>query len=241
MKQLQVLEQNNMRVLTTSQLAEAFGTDARIISNNFNRNKDRYTEGKHFFALTGEQKRQFFNNHQIDDGSKNAAVAYLWTEKGAWMHAKSLNTDKAWDAYEMLVDDYYRVIDQAKPTQAPTLSDALMHMAQAARLAETAIQEVAATKEIVEEQGMHLQRLDHELTNVLTIDHGRQRKVQKSIANRVYTLAPGSENAKVRDRFFRELHREIKDRFGVTSYKDIKHKDFEAAVAYIAAWVPRQV
>lgn len=241
MKKLQVIKQNEQRVLTTAQLAEAFGTDSRRISENFTRNLDRYTEGKHYFKLSGEEKRAFLHHTQIADGSKNATTLYLWTEKGAWMHAKSLNTDKAWDAYEMLVDDYYRAIDQAKPMQAPSLSDALMHMAQAARLAETAIQEVAATKEIVEEQGMHLQRLDYELTNVLTIDHGRQRKVQKSIANRVYTLAPGPENAKVRDRFFRELHREIKDRFGVTSYKDIKHKDFEAAVAYIAAWVPRQV
>ena len=31
------------------------------------------------------------------------------TEKGAWLHAKSLNTDQAWEAYESLVDDYYRL------------------------------------------------------------------------------------------------------------------------------------
>ena len=36
------IEQEEQRVLTTAQLAEAYGTDSRIISNNFNRNKDRY-------------------------------------------------------------------------------------------------------------------------------------------------------------------------------------------------------
>ena len=36
--------------------------------------------------------------------------------KGAWLHAKSLNTDQAWDAYEMLVDEYYNV----KQTQIDT-------------------------------------------------------------------------------------------------------------------------
>lgn len=48
-------------------------------------------------ANQGEEKREFINYHQFDDGSKNAKSLYLWTEKGAFLHAKSLNTDKASD------------------------------------------------------------------------------------------------------------------------------------------------
>lgn len=33
---------------------------------------------------------------------------YLWTERGALLHAKSVNTDKAWDVYEQLLDVYFR-------------------------------------------------------------------------------------------------------------------------------------
>ncbi|MFD2703795.1 ORF6N domain-containing protein, partial [Paenibacillus shunpengii] len=109
MNQLQPIEHQGTRVLTSSILAESLGTVIQIITNNFNRNKDRYTVGKHYFALEGEEKRAFLNQHQNDLGSRNSAVLYLWTEKGAWLHAKSLNTDRAWEAYEMLVDDYYRV------------------------------------------------------------------------------------------------------------------------------------
>lgn len=111
---LQVVETNNQRVLTTAQIAEQYGTDARIITNNFNRNKKRYTEGKHYFALEGEEKKAFLNLTQIDLGSaKNAKTLYLWTEKGALLHAKSLNTDQAWQAYEVLVDTYFSVREQA--------------------------------------------------------------------------------------------------------------------------------
>lgn len=95
MNNLQVIEYRSMRVLTTRQLADAYETDSKIISNNFNRNKDRYVEGKHFICLTGVDKKNFLNRHQIDDGLKNAQTIYLWTEKGAFLHAKSLNTDKA--------------------------------------------------------------------------------------------------------------------------------------------------
>lgn len=114
MNQLQTIEQSGQRVLTTAQLAESYGATSEKISYNFNYNKERYKEGKHFIALAGEEKRDFVNHHEIQDGSKNAKVLYLWTEKGAWLHAKSLNTDQAWDAYEMLVDEYYKIIEQPK-------------------------------------------------------------------------------------------------------------------------------
>ncbi|MDE6781186.1 MAG: ORF6N domain-containing protein [Ruminococcus sp.] len=48
------IENERKKVLTTAQLAEAYGTYSRIISNNFNRNKERYIEGVHFYRLTGD-------------------------------------------------------------------------------------------------------------------------------------------------------------------------------------------
>lgn len=65
---LQVVETNNQRVLTTAQIAEWYGTDTKAISKNFTRNKERYTEGKHYYCLTGDAKREFLNRYQIDDG-----------------------------------------------------------------------------------------------------------------------------------------------------------------------------
>lgn len=108
------VEQAGQRVLTTAQLAESYATDNKMISNNFARNKERYKEGKHFFLLEGEALKRFkLTNPQFDESSRINKL-YLWTEKGAWLHAKSLNTDKAWDAYEMLVDEYYRMSKEIK-------------------------------------------------------------------------------------------------------------------------------
>ncbi|MGF7049117.1 hypothetical protein J2T13_003625 [Paenibacillus sp. DS2015] len=109
MSQFQVINHAEQRVLTTAQLAESFGTETKIISKNFERNENRYSAEKHFFLIQGEELKEFKANRQIDDNLKFAPSIYLWTEKGAWMHAKSLNTDQAWEAYELLVDDYYSV------------------------------------------------------------------------------------------------------------------------------------
>ena len=104
------IEQNGQRVLTTAQFAEAYGTDSKAIKQNFNNNKSRYIEGKHFYCLKGAELKAFKNwGENFDLVGKNAPCLYLWTEKGALLHAKSLNTDKAWEVYEFLVDTYFRV------------------------------------------------------------------------------------------------------------------------------------
>lgn len=119
MNELKVIEYNNIRVLTTGQLAEAYGTDRKTLSNNFSRNRDRYIEGKHYITLTGVEKSDFVNRHQFEDGLKNAQTIYLWTEKGCFLAAKSLNTDKAWEAYDKLIDSYFTLAKQFDLSQLP--------------------------------------------------------------------------------------------------------------------------
>ncbi|WDF02924.1 ORF6N domain-containing protein [Shouchella hunanensis] len=116
MNGLTVIEREGQRVLMTIHLAENLGSDVKIINRNFQRNASRYKVGKHYFALTGEELREFKGSRQFDASLKYTSVLHLWTEKGAWLHAKSLNTDEAWDAYEALVDDYYRVKQESLAT-----------------------------------------------------------------------------------------------------------------------------
>lgn len=104
------VEKEGQRVLTTAQLAEAYDTNSKVITKNFNRNKDHYQEGVHYFRLTGEELQRFFANVNLTNAnSSKIRTLYLWMEKGALLHAKSLNTDKAWEVYEFLVDNYFRV------------------------------------------------------------------------------------------------------------------------------------
>ncbi|WP_420852059.1 ORF6N domain-containing protein [Pelotomaculum isophthalicicum] len=79
-------------------MAEFYGTDTKHINDNFTNNKDRYALCKHYFILEGEELKQFKEAYPIFSGNlKYAPVIYLWTEKGAWLHAKSLNIDQTWE------------------------------------------------------------------------------------------------------------------------------------------------
>ena len=113
----QTTEYHGIRVLTTGQLSEMYGTDNKTISYNFSYNKRKYVEGKHYIKLEGAELRSFKASREIPDCHKFSAHLYLWTEKGALLHAKSLNTDKAWEVYDYLVDFYFHAKEDPKETK----------------------------------------------------------------------------------------------------------------------------
>lgn len=232
MNLLQPIQKDGQRVLTTIQLAESFGTEAKIINRNFQRNSHRFTEGKHFFALTGEELREFKGSRQYDPTLKFASVLYLWTEKGAWLVAKTINTDSVWDAYEMLVDDYYTIKENVVPLSK---DQALVTVL---RTTADLVEDTQAIKEEQHEIRKLVTQLDNKVEEQITLDYGEQRRLQKGVATKVYELCSVPVE---RPKLFQELYREIKDRFGVASYKDVKRKELQLALRYIENWIPRKV
>ena len=109
----QLVEVKGIRVLTTKQLAELYGTDTRTLQYNFRYNKERYILGKHYIEVNGDELRRLKTRSEIPSSFKYAKSLYLWTEKGALLHAKSLNTDRAWEVYDYLVDFYFRAKEKA--------------------------------------------------------------------------------------------------------------------------------
>lgn len=131
---------NGQPVCTTEQLSEAYGTDTNNLKVNFHRNKERYQEGKHYFLLKGEAlkdiKNQVTNCNLVDSHSPQL---YLWTERGALLHAKSLNTDKAWEVYERLVDFYFNVKENGIPAASNASKEELPPLDRHAQAAVRAI------------------------------------------------------------------------------------------------------
>lgn len=113
----QITEIRGLRVLTTRQIAEAYGTEVGTIQYNFRYNKKRYVLGKHYIEVVGDELRTLKRTSEFHSSLKYAKSAYLWTEKGALLHAKSVNTDKAWEVYDYLVDFYFRAKEQIPVSQ----------------------------------------------------------------------------------------------------------------------------
>lgn len=102
----QVFFWKGMPVAITPQLAEFYECSERQLTQNFNNNKERFKIGKHFFRLTGKQIIDFARKANLSLFG-NEAVLMLWTKRGAVRHARMLRTDKAWDVWERLEEDYF--------------------------------------------------------------------------------------------------------------------------------------
>ncbi|EQH19469.1 ORF6N domain-containing protein [Clostridioides difficile] len=157
MNNLQVIERNNERVLTTQQLADVYETDVNNIQTNFNRNKERFKENVHYFLLQGEYLKEFKNqptNSQLV--SKHSSQLYLWTERGANRHCKILDTDKAWEQFDNLEETYFKV-KQQKPSciedvlieSLKEMKDLRLQVNQANNIALEAKTEVKTIEEVV--------------------------------------------------------------------------------------------
>lgn len=109
MYQILPIEFNKQRILSTEQLAEIYETNSRRIAENFSRNKSKFTEGKHYFLLRGDELREFKGNYAKSVVAANVNKLYLWTERGANRHCKILDTDKAWEQFDNLEETYFRV------------------------------------------------------------------------------------------------------------------------------------
>lgn len=150
MSNLVPVEFKNQRIMTTKVLAEQYGTKEDNISKNFNRNIDRFVEGKHYYKLEGEELRKFKGYGLNDDSLKFVSILYLWTEKGAARHAKILDTDEAWAVYEDLEETYFKV----KENKPRCIEDVLIQSLQEMKTMRMEIQqakiETAAVKEDLE-------------------------------------------------------------------------------------------
>lgn len=86
------IQYKGKKVLTSKTLAEVYDCELERISDNFKRNANRFKKGVHYFDLKNEGKDK---------------VLMCWTQKGVLIHAKILNSDRGWQAYENLIDTYF--------------------------------------------------------------------------------------------------------------------------------------
>ncbi|EIZ3929453.1 phage antirepressor KilAC domain-containing protein [Escherichia coli] len=135
--EIPVLEWQGVRVVTTETLARGYGTTPIRIQQNYNRNEERFVEGKHFFKIKGDEIKSLrlsFSELQISPKTRSLI---LWTERGAARMSKIVDTEQAWAFFEKLEDSYFRQKEQQPVTIPQTLPEALRL---AAELAEQKMQ-----------------------------------------------------------------------------------------------------
>lgn len=112
MMELKPINYNKEVVITTKTLAEVYKCKEKQITQNFNNNKDNFEEGKHYFKLQGEKLKEYKRviedfDYPLYQEIKFASILILWTKRGASRHCKMLGTDKAWEMFDSLEENYF--------------------------------------------------------------------------------------------------------------------------------------
>lgn len=221
MNNLQIIEHEGIRVLTTQQLSEVYETSTENIKQNFKRNKERFNEGRDYYLLKGEQLKEFLQvtNSHLQNQSKIRSM-YLWTERGANRHSKILDTDMAWKQFDILEETYFKVKSMSAMQMLKLQNAALME---------------------VDEKVEHIDSRVTNLENTTTVDSRKQytlRKIASATAVRVLGGKDSQAYLELHHKVFCQLWRDYKDYFKIPSYRDILKIDFEKAKEYLQGWRP---
>lgn len=181
-------------------------------------------------VLTGASLRSsdFFIPHTYQDAKKEVRPCFLLTRKGCDMVANKMTGDKGVLFTAAYVSQFERM---EKELHSPRPLTEKEQLKASMRLSLETSEEVEAIK-------VDVAQLKDKVDNQMTLDYGMQRRLQKAVGARVYKIESDDQ---ARRKLFRELYREIKDRFGVASYKDVLRKDLQSAIYYVEAWIPKRI
>lgn len=227
MYKLEQVKYDDQVILTTDQLAEFYGTNVDNIKQNFSRNQNKFVEGKHYYLLKGAQLKGF--KSQVTNCylpiNKFASQLYLWTKRGASRHAKMLGTDRAWDVYDELEENYFNPKTQQRLPQSPT------------EMLKLAIDSTLETADKVEKLTTRMDDLEQNAS----IDPGEYNYLSKRISSEVQNYITAHHlilSSKQRAQLYKDVNRGVKEVTGVKTRSQLRKKDFDTVDRYLMDWVP---
>lgn len=220
MRQLVYIE-HNKTVTDSLTVSEVFGKEHRRVMQDI-----RELECSEDFRLHHFVQSTYLN------GQDRPTPKYIITEQGFTLLAMGYTGKEAMRFKEQYIAEFERMREQL--TKTPVLSER-QALIQSLKLTAELAEDMDEIKTITLDHGNKINDLGRKLETQITLNSSEQRRIQKAVNVKVYSTATDQEE---RSELFRQLHKEIKDRWQVPSYKDILRQDLQGVLQYIAAWVP---
>jgi Rha family phage regulatory protein len=205
-------------------------TDSLTVADSFNKDHARVLRDIRELGCSEEFRVGNFAESVYLNNQGRETPKIIISEQGFSLLAMGYTGKKAMEFKEKYISEFHNMrseIDRKKVVplnERQALVQSLRLVTELADEMEEVREEVKQIREAVEEQ--------------ITIDHGEQRKIQKAVGRRVYEME--SEDLTRRE-LFPQLYREIKDRWAVASYRDVRRNEIDQVIQYIEAWKPKKV
>jgi hypothetical protein len=157
-------------------------------------------------------------NNINDPQIKFASVLMLWTKKGTLRHAKILDTDKAWEVFEILEDSYFAKQDNHyKYNPHLEMANQILHtLMRQEREQNRMSQEITKTQDDLQE-----------IRDTIQINPKNWRSINNKVIHKI-----SLKNAEYKDKakIYRELYAALDQRLGVHVGKRLNNKKNRMAI-----------
>lgn len=177
----------------------------------------------------------YFIESTYKDNLNRTKPCYLLTKQGCELYGNRM-TGIEGTAFSVKYIDRFNEMEQQAQNVVPLSKD--QALVTVLRTTADLVEDTQAIKNEQHEIRKELSLINEKVEEQITLTSGEQRAVQKEVAIKVYEI---EDDPTIRPKLFRELHREIKDRFAVASYKDVRRQELQTVINYIRSWVPRKV
>lgn len=215
--QVEVKEYEGIRVVTAWDIAKVHGREVKRINEIFKNNIDKFILKEDYFFLTPNEFSGSFKTTQ-DFIPNNVKEIPLFTESGYLMLVKTFTDDLSWDIQRQLIKTYFRFKETQKTMTLP--------------------QQLLAQAQCLVEMDNRITVVENKVDNEIRVNSGEQLRITKAVKRRVCQRIDLAVDLIGKDKFmYQAIYRDLKDRFGVASYKDIKRKDLTDCLNYISTWI----
>ncbi|MFB0847291.1 Rha family transcriptional regulator [Paenibacillus oleatilyticus] len=227
-----VFIENNRPVTDSLTVADVFGKEHRnVLADIENQIRKLIEAGEREWGLLNFQQTQYQHPQ-----NKQWYPKYNLTEDAFAIVVMSYITPEAMKMKVRFLEEFKRMREQIKNNITP-IDDRTVRIA-LLKTAQDHEERLEYTELHLLQINQRVEEIDRKVEEQITLESGEQRKVQKSIARRIYEI---ESDQKIRNEYFRQLHREIHDRWAVASYKDVRRNELDGLLKYIEAWKPRQI
>jgi len=234
---IEAVEYDGERVLTSKQLADLYGTTEKIISQNFiTYSEKEFIRGIHYYVLgvlpeekekisdaEAEEKRRILAEYREKLGlPKQVNKIYLWTEKGAYQHAQHIKNDVARNINAKLVEKYFKIKDHTLIALNEFFNNIMGRM--------NALDEKISA---VSAENKRLQMR-------MGIDSEQQRQLQEIVKKKALESVNGDTEKyrKAAPVFNAQIWAVFRRKFHIDSYRNTPQYLFDEAVAFLENWQP---
>lgn len=212
-----VFVENGQVVTDSLKVAEVFGKEHRRVLQDI-----RTLDCSESF-----RQHNFVQSYYLNNQNKEMPMFYL-NRKGFTLLAFSYTGKEATKFKESYIEQFEMMEEKLRKPRVLTEKEQLVA---SMKLSIETSEELSIVKNEVAELKVKVQ-------NKITLDHGEQQALNHAIKKRIESIANDFEEQMSKQKLYSQIHSHLRRAFAAPSYRVVKQKDYQEAIAWVKAWRP---